>query len=125
MKTALIVILVLVIIMFIAYVAFVVKKHMIHGSVPIDENGAEITYEISTLYGEVEDIVMDSTNGLSRITVVDTKGKVVYGFSKLSVKELEMLYTGKGNIEIPVLVKKTVLPSTSSKPYAGSKRRRT
>lgn len=57
---------------------------------------------IDTLYGEVIDITRDEETGLSCITVKNNKGQTETGVSKLTVQELEALYSGKGYIQIPV-----------------------
>lgn len=73
-----------------------------------DESNADVTYTMTTMYGEVVGITADEKNGLSRITMKDTKGKIRYGFSNISVQELNMLYFGKGYVQIPVVTEKTV-----------------
>lgn len=58
---------------------------------------------VSTLYGELIDIKVDEQTGLSVITVKDNKGQFCYGMSRLSVSELENLYSGKGYVQIPII----------------------
>lgn len=58
------------------------------------------------LSGEVIDIYEDRETGLSVIAIRDKDGITQYGFSKLPVKDLEMLYSGKGCVQVPVMGKK-------------------
>lgn len=51
---------------------------------------------ITTLCGEFISAAYDRETGLTRVEVRDTDGVTQTGFSKLSAKELETLYAGKG-----------------------------
>lgn len=61
---------------------------------------------ICTIRGEVVHIEDDRDTGMSRITVRDSEGTVTYGYSGISAKELNALYSGKGMVSIPVISKK-------------------
>lgn len=65
--------------------------------------GKKRSRTIDTLYGEVIDIRTDVVSGLSVITVKDNKNQTCYGMSKMSVHELEILYMGKGYVQIPII----------------------
>lgn len=66
----------------------------------------EKAVSIGMLSGEVIDIYEDNDTGLSVIAVRDKDGITQYGFSKLPAKDLEMLYSGKGCVQVPVMGKK-------------------
>lgn len=51
---------------------------------------------ITVLCGEFIGAAYDRETGLTRVEVRDTNGVTQTGFSKLSAKELETLYAGKG-----------------------------
>lgn len=95
------------------YAAVLLKRK--HDEKELSEKNAVVTYGMGVLEGEVVDIIRDNEkclmvcpDGCSRITVVDRKGNIRYGYSRLSVKELEMLYLGKGYVQVPVITEKKV-----------------
>lgn len=59
--------------------------------------------------GEVIDIVRDEETGLSCIVMDDEKGNTVYGISNIPVQDLEIMYVGKGIVQIPVVSTKTIV----------------
>lgn len=76
----------------IAVIAFIVAKRK------------KASNSATTIYGEVIDIFKDES-GLACITVKDHKKNVMTGVSNLSVNELELLYKGKGFVQVPVIRK--------------------
>lgn len=89
-------------------VILILKKCKERKKRTVYETNADGTYTMGVISGEVMTIEFCEDTGLSKITVRDTKGKINYGFSKISVKELNMLYAGKGYVQIPIIVEKQV-----------------
>lgn len=53
----------------------------------------------NTMQGKLENLSEDES-GLTRVTVRDSKGRLIYGFSALSVGQLRYLYSGKDWINV-------------------------
>lgn len=69
----------------------------------LDMEDTEIPHKMCVLYGEVIDITEHKESGMSRIEVRDKNGITQYGFSSVSVKRLEALYSGRGYVQVPVM----------------------
>lgn len=79
------------------YVFKLVKEHKDR------EKDISIFCNTDNLCGEVIDVAFDKNTGLSRIEVRDASGTSQFGFSRVPAKQLEMLYAGKGYVQIPII----------------------
>lgn len=90
----------------VAYLYKWIKKKRNDGT--FNKSNTNIYYESDILCGEVVDIRTDEITGFTRIEVSDARGVSKYGFSTMSVDELELLYEGKGYVRIPIIARRTV-----------------
>lgn len=82
-----------------------------------DTKDVEVTDTVENLYGEVIGIAFDKDSGLSKIAVKDSKGKTRYGFSTVSIDQLNTLYAGKGYVQIPVISERHIKLKTQGHAY--------